>query len=166
MILILNQPKMNARDASLKTSAVGNCTLLKKCSVTAPAICTTTGITYDKIKKQCPSGNTCPAGSNGVSITNVQCGTGCPPPPFPGGENKVFFFIFLTKTRHIFIYDFLGPPDCSNVCEISQGKEPALTEADKTSAEKDCIPVLKSWNKQYRVNKSMYFRFRLSQEVR
>ena len=143
----------------MKTSAMGNCTLLKNCSVSAPSICTTTGITYDKIKKQCPpTGGTCPAGS-GFQFLEFQCGTGCPLPPFPFGEKKVHITC-------IYFYDFLGPPDCSNVCEISQGKEPALTEADKTSAEKDCIPVLKSWNKQYRVNKSMYFRFRLSQEVR
>lgn len=104
------------------TAALADCKILKSCPVTAPAICSVAGITYEKVKNDCPTGDTCPAGSNKTS----QCGTACPPPSPP------------------------GPPDCSNVCKTSDGDAPVLTEADRNTAENDCIPVLKKWNKQYR----------------
>ena len=70
------------RDASMKTAAIGNCTILKNCSVSAPRICTTAGITYEKVKSNCtlnPDG-TCPAGNK-----ESQCGDACPPPS-PTGD--------------------------------------------------------------------------------
>ena len=57
------------------------------------------------------------------------------------------------KNVHFSIFDFVGTPDCSDVCKINEGPVAALTQENKTFAENDCIPVLKSWNKQYRVNK-------------
>jgi len=110
-------------DASMKTAAIGNCTILKNCSVSAPAICNINGITYDKIKSDCklnPDG-TCPAGTK-----ESQCGDACPKP------------------------DPTGPPDCSDVCKIDEGPVAALTSEDKTFAETDCIPVIRNWVKQYR----------------
>ena len=69
------------RDDSMKTAAIGNCTILKNCSVSAPAICNINGITYEKTKKDCINdGDTCPAGSTKES----QCGTACPAPSPPG----------------------------------------------------------------------------------
>merc|ERR1711860_487100 len=109
-------------DASMKTAAIGNCTILKNCSVSAPRICTTSGITYEKVKSNCtlnPDG-TCPAGNK-----ESQCGDACPPP---------------SPT---------GPPDCSDVCKINEGPVAALTPEDKTFAE-TCIPIIKNWTKQYR----------------
>lgn len=104
------------------SAAIADCKILRSCSVTAPAICSVAGITYEKVKNDCPTGDTCPAGSNKTS----QCGTACPSP---------------SPT---------GPPDCSDVCKTSDGNAPVLTEADRNTAENDCIPVLKKWNKQYR----------------
>ena len=46
---------------------------------------------------------------------------------------------------------FVGPPDCSDVCRLSEGDVTQLTEDDKTYAEETCLPLLKTWNKQYRV---------------
>merc|ERR1712179_105742 len=109
-------------DASMKTAAIGNCTILKNCSVSAPRICTTAGITYEKVKSNCtlnPDG-TCPAGTK-----ESQCGDACPPP---------------SPT---------GPPDCSDVCKINEGPVAALTPEDKTFAE-TCIPIIKNWTKTYR----------------
>ena len=65
------------RDDSIKTSALGNCTLLRNCSVSAPAICNINGITYDKVKSDCNlnADGTCPAGTK-----ETQCGDACPPP--------------------------------------------------------------------------------------
>ena len=45
----------------------------------------------------------------------------------------------------------VGPPDCSDVCRVSDGDVDQLTEDDKTYAEETCLPLLKTWNKQYRV---------------
>jgi len=110
------------RDLSLKPDAVSNCTLLQNCSVSAPDICSTNGITYEKVNSTCPEDGTCPAGAD----KTAQCGDGCPPPSPP------------------------GPPDCSDVCRVSDGDVPQLTEDDKIYAEETCLPLLKTWNKQYR----------------
>jgi len=113
------------RDASLEPAAVGNCTLLQNCSVTAANICSTNGITYEKVQSNCSTDftdDTCPANYSATTL----CGDGCPAPS-PS-----------------------GPPDCSDVCRLSEGDVTQLTEDDKTYAEETCLPLLKTWNKQYR----------------
>jgi len=113
------------RDASLEPAAVGNCTLLQNCSVTAANICSTNGITYEKVQSNCSTdftADTCPANYSATTL----CGDGCPAPS-PS-----------------------GPPDCSDVCRLSEGDVTQLTEDDKTYAEETCLPLLKTWNKQYR----------------
>merc|ERR1719500_1441547 len=113
------------RDASLEPAAVGNCTLLQNCSVTAANFCSTNGITYEKVQSNCSTDftdDTCPANYSATTL----CGDGCPAPS-PS-----------------------GPPDCSDVCRLSEGDVTPLTEDDKTYAEETCLPLLKTWNKQYR----------------
>ena len=72
------------RDASLEPAAVGNCTTLQNCSVTAANICSINGITYEKVKSNCSTDftdDTCPANYSATTL----CGDGCPAPS-PSGK--------------------------------------------------------------------------------
>ena len=81
---LINLKQMFFRDTSLESAAVGNCTILQNCSVTAANICSTNGITYEKVQSNCSTDftdDTCPANYSATTL----CGDGCPAPS-PSGK--------------------------------------------------------------------------------